>query len=213
MLKTAWRTFLGIAALAVASLQGLRALLSWGGEIDFVVSRANDPGWIGTALGWLLNPPPFVIIPLILIGLGLIYWDLRRRGGLNASLPSLAPIRPLPTFPSELTRANAKAWLTEVVGAVEWPTPGLPIVQSTGKREVDVYLSIWDKFDGRRATLAVRKESGASPTLVVQDKAPGSRAADASYERSRANQAAQHFLTLVANQKKPTEINPQREPV
>jgi hypothetical protein len=34
--------------------------------------------WLGPALSWLADPPSWAIMPVIALGIGLIFWDFRR---------------------------------------------------------------------------------------------------------------------------------------
>jgi len=67
----------------MAALPFIPPIIKWalsiGGEIDFVVSRSQDPGWIMQVIYWVIDPPGWAIFPLIIAGLSLIYWDVRRR--------------------------------------------------------------------------------------------------------------------------------------
>lgn len=49
------------------------------GDIDFLVERAKDPGWIGAMLRFLADPPPYFTVPLMVVGLMLIYRNVNRR--------------------------------------------------------------------------------------------------------------------------------------
>jgi len=56
----------------------VRETVSWGGNLDFVISRSQDPGWVGLAINRLLDPPAWSLIPLMLAGFALLWWDVRR---------------------------------------------------------------------------------------------------------------------------------------
>lgn len=59
--------------------QVLRAIIGFAGDIDLIVDRLHEPGWIGVMMRWLLEPQPAALtIALILIGLSLIWWDFNR---------------------------------------------------------------------------------------------------------------------------------------
>src|SRR5205823_6255816 len=70
-------------------LRGLRFVLDFGGYIDFVVAHMTQPGWLGVVIADLVDPPSGIILPLILLGLGLIYWD-SRRSAVRASVPHIS---------------------------------------------------------------------------------------------------------------------------
>lgn len=53
--------------------------IKFGGNVDFMVERYQDPSWIETTFLFLLDPLPSLILTvgLISVGLGLIYWSHR----------------------------------------------------------------------------------------------------------------------------------------
>jgi hypothetical protein len=55
-----------------------KAAVGLGGDVDFIISRSNDPGWIRQAVNWLFHPPDWAIAPLIILGLMLIWADVKR---------------------------------------------------------------------------------------------------------------------------------------
>lgn len=88
-IKDRWLTVLGGLDLLY---NGIRVVLEWAGAIDLVVERVEDPSWLTTVFTWLLEPSPLVIWGTIAIGLGLIWFDQRRRQGKGAeSTSSLQP--------------------------------------------------------------------------------------------------------------------------
>jgi hypothetical protein len=78
-LRKHWIALLGLLPLIPASFKGVIALITWGGDIDFVVSRSQDPGWVGQMINWLIDPPGWAILPLLSLGLACIFLDSRRR--------------------------------------------------------------------------------------------------------------------------------------
>jgi hypothetical protein len=73
-----WKAILGGIFLIPPILRGLRFFLDFGGYIDFIVAHMTEPGWLGVVIADLVDPPSGIILPLIVLGLGLIYWDSRR---------------------------------------------------------------------------------------------------------------------------------------
>ena len=73
-----WKAILGGIFLIPPILRGLRVVLDFGGYIDFFVAHMTQPSWLGVVIADLVDPPSGIILPLILLGLGLIYWDSRR---------------------------------------------------------------------------------------------------------------------------------------
>ncbi|MGY2806073.1 hypothetical protein [Bradyrhizobium sp. USDA 4506] len=77
-IKRHWALLLGL----LTWLQPLGRLIKWGvergGDIDFLISRWSDPGWVGAVIGFILSPPPWMMIPLMIAGAILIAWDYYR---------------------------------------------------------------------------------------------------------------------------------------
>jgi hypothetical protein len=86
-----WKAILGGIFLIPPILRGLRFVLDFGGYIDFVVAHMTEPGWLGVVIADLVDPPSGIILPLILLGLGLIYWD-SRRSAVSAPAPHTSGI-------------------------------------------------------------------------------------------------------------------------
>ena len=78
-LRKHWIALFGLLPLIPASFKGVLALITWGGDIDFVVSQKQDPGWVGQMINWLIDPPGWAILPLLSLGLACIFLDSRRR--------------------------------------------------------------------------------------------------------------------------------------
>jgi hypothetical protein len=96
-----WRhlwAVLGGLSLLLPAYKGAKSLVGWGGDIDFVLSRSDDPGWVGWVLSQFLDAPGWALILMIAVGLGLIWWDLRRSQARNlaAQKPFTEPSQPSP---------------------------------------------------------------------------------------------------------------------
>jgi hypothetical protein len=78
-LRHHWLALLGAIPLIPPLFKWFGRLVGRGGDADFIISRISDPGWVGTMIGWIINPPGWAIVPLILGGLFLIWLDVRRR--------------------------------------------------------------------------------------------------------------------------------------
>jgi hypothetical protein len=84
-LRKHWKSVAGALVL-------VRSLVTYGGDADFVISRMQDPGWVGKMINWLINPPGWATFFLVLTGLALIWWDVaRRRPEEEAAKPIAAP--------------------------------------------------------------------------------------------------------------------------
>ncbi|MDV2495706.1 MAG: hypothetical protein RX316_05780 [bacterium] len=61
---------------------GLWQLVRWLGDIDFIIERTRDPAWLAEIMAILLSLTPsqsfFLTAMMITVGLGLLYWGLRR---------------------------------------------------------------------------------------------------------------------------------------
>jgi hypothetical protein len=74
-----WLSIIGAIPGVLAIWKGLRAIVSWAGDIDFLVSRSNEPGWIGNVINSLFNIPDPLLALLTVAGFLLILWDLKWR--------------------------------------------------------------------------------------------------------------------------------------
>jgi hypothetical protein len=74
-----WLALLGLAPLLPPLIKGIVSLIGYGGSVDFVISRIQEPAWVGDIIRFVVDPPGWSILPLIAFGLVLIYWDLRWR--------------------------------------------------------------------------------------------------------------------------------------
>lgn len=76
--KRHWRALVGALPFVPALFKGAKGLVGLGGDADFIISRSQDPAWLRDVLNWLTDPPGWSILPLIVLGLGLIFWDAKR---------------------------------------------------------------------------------------------------------------------------------------
>ena len=63
--------------VVVLALPWIKAVVGLGGDIDFLVSRSQDPGWVSAVWNYIVTAS-WLPIALTLGGLALIYWDVRR---------------------------------------------------------------------------------------------------------------------------------------
>lgn len=90
-LQEHWRATLGAATLIDPVWRVGRWVITILGDLDFLVSRINDPGWLGTVINFIVNLYGALAPILALAGLGLIYWDIRRhrkQGATTHSTPA-----------------------------------------------------------------------------------------------------------------------------
>ena len=73
-----WRTLIGVASLIKPVWDAGRWIITSLGDLDFIVSRINDPGWVGTVIDSIVGIYSAISPILALVGLGLIYLDTRR---------------------------------------------------------------------------------------------------------------------------------------
>jgi hypothetical protein len=151
-----WRALLGGSALSLPVLQGIRSLLSVVSDVDFVVSKASDPGWLGVVWSFLMNVPVYVYLPLIGIGLALIWLDTR--GARSASGSSGREI-------AVTDRETAEAFLALFARENDLgrPLPG------SRDREFDLYAASYNDYGGTVA-FAVRQDDLRSPPYFYGDQ-------------------------------------------
>lgn len=138
-----WPKFVGYALLAwTVTVRVLGAV----GSVDLVISRAQDPGWVGTVIGLVLNPSPWIDILLIVGGLGLIWWDLRRRRLPVATADEGAPAPTLHDAQS-LTKLSPTLSATAKPSATSQANPNSKIADAPlrpPRREASQLLPGWE---------------------------------------------------------------------
>jgi hypothetical protein len=77
-LRKHWLSVVGALSLAESAWRGTRWLLDLAGTGEFVVGHVREPGWIGSMVAFVLNPPPWIFFPCFVVGALLIWHDLRR---------------------------------------------------------------------------------------------------------------------------------------
>lgn len=175
-----WRLAGGILFFVLPLWQFLRWLLKVGGDIDFVIERFNDPGWLASTMSWVLNFPAWLNLPLILGGLGLIFADMRRRGATQRSrLTEVPPTTETVVFGAVLT-VTARH-LFSLIGATRhalrfsWSTGSSGVFDSIEGHSFDLYTH---DFDGDGAEeLIARYHCGAHTIGMRVYKIPAPPAA------------------------------------
>jgi hypothetical protein len=66
--------FLGL----VQVVKWIIKLLGWGEHVEFIANRLRDLGDPGIVIAFLLDPPPALGLAIVIVGLSLIWWDVRR---------------------------------------------------------------------------------------------------------------------------------------
>jgi hypothetical protein len=69
----------------LAIWKAIKWLLGWGGSIDFVVERTQDPKWVGAMLNLLVHPPAWAHIIIVILAVAVIIWDQRRARTIHSS--------------------------------------------------------------------------------------------------------------------------------
>jgi hypothetical protein len=74
-------------------------LLGWGEHVEFIANRARELGGAGPMISFLVNPPPLFGVLIVVVGLMLIWWDVRRNQAHVAPQVQVIPPAepPLPT--------------------------------------------------------------------------------------------------------------------
>jgi hypothetical protein len=73
-----WRAILGVVALVQPAWTFFKWAMDWLGRIDLIASHLHDFG-VQAVLDFIENPPPGFLGPSIVIGLLLIWWDVKRK--------------------------------------------------------------------------------------------------------------------------------------
>jgi hypothetical protein len=77
--KRHWSAILGTISNLPGLLHGLVWLFDWGARVDLVATKLSEHGVLNTMLGFFLDPPQWLVLIALPVGLLLIYWDLKGR--------------------------------------------------------------------------------------------------------------------------------------
>jgi len=77
-IKRHWLSVVGALSLVVPVANVVLHIVELAGDVDFVIARIKDPGWLRIVGHYLLVPPWWATPFFIAFGLGLIYLDNRR---------------------------------------------------------------------------------------------------------------------------------------
>ncbi|WP_141700932.1 hypothetical protein [Mesorhizobium sp. SEMIA 3007] len=102
----AWRHWRKLSGWLLVLWGIIHSLISLGGDVDFIVSLVQGIGWVGVMITWLLGAPAWFVLAVVVAGLGLIYWDNRRRAvrAISAQQPIVLEA---PMGPKKLAAENA----------------------------------------------------------------------------------------------------------
>ena len=106
-----WKKIGGIVLLVLAFVGRL-------GDLDFVVTRIQDPGWVGAVLRFTLDTPLIWTALAIAGGISLILWGNRsgRRANAGPRAPTAISHAPVPTVDAELDQIRRDVgWLAEAL--------------------------------------------------------------------------------------------------
>jgi hypothetical protein len=96
-IRAFWLSLVGAALFFYNAVwPGIRWLLDWAGNLDFIASRIADPGWVGVVIEWVLDPPGWASALLAAAGLAFITWDVRRVARRSVVAPSVLPAEERP---------------------------------------------------------------------------------------------------------------------
>lgn len=189
-LKAHWRTAAGTLALLIPLWQVVRSVLSTWGDIEFVIQKANEPGWVATVWAFVVDPPGYIILPLLIVGMSMIWLDVRRRR-------EREPMTTDVSVGSVITSASAKSIVQEVASKVVVDDGGPVDVYSPGGRVFDHYFSIYNNSGGSIG-FAIRQDSKESPPYVWVDqneKKYGRRSMGKPFDPHMINLARQDLLS------------------
>jgi hypothetical protein len=58
--------------------QGIKYIWDWAGRFDLVHTHMSDLHQVGGLIDFLINPPRWTVFPLIIVGVLVVLWDVRR---------------------------------------------------------------------------------------------------------------------------------------
>lgn len=71
-----WRGYLGAIFIAGSAIE---KIIGWGGSIDFILARSEDPGWVGDIAAMMGSYSDAISYGLLLVGIWFVVWNERRR--------------------------------------------------------------------------------------------------------------------------------------
>jgi hypothetical protein len=80
-----WPSVLAIALQAQSIAKAVLYLLDLRGKYDAFTESLRDIGGVDGMISYLLDPPPWMILLVLVVGLFLIWWDVTRRNGTKRS--------------------------------------------------------------------------------------------------------------------------------
>ena len=87
-LKRHFLQLIGLIGLFGAPVwKAIKPFLQLLGDFDLIISRIEDPDWMGVIMRFLLDPPGWLILVLMVIGILLLMWDGRRQPKLVTATP------------------------------------------------------------------------------------------------------------------------------
>jgi hypothetical protein len=137
-IKRHWLALLGLLAWLQPLWLAIKWLVGRGGDLDFIISRWADPGWVGAVISFFLSPPPWTMLPLLIIGTALILWDYSRHR--NVAGPSVAPLKLVPDdeiYSPKVTRGPAPLLAGLYLADID---VSLKAVQSDHHGEINIRL-------------------------------------------------------------------------
>jgi hypothetical protein len=78
IVKRHWKSILGIGSIFLAIWHSFVWLFDWETRIETFIEKFHQIGELGTVIQFLVNPPPWLALVALPVGLLLIFWDLRR---------------------------------------------------------------------------------------------------------------------------------------
>jgi hypothetical protein len=78
-IKRHWSAILGAISNLPSLWHALVWLFDWGARVDLVATKLREHGGINVMLGFFVDPPPWLVLVTLPVGLLLIFWDLKGR--------------------------------------------------------------------------------------------------------------------------------------
>jgi hypothetical protein len=85
-----WATVAAMAANLPSVWSGFVWLFDWEVRVETVAQKLRDLGGVAGAMEHLINPPAWLALVTLPVGLGLIWWDVRRRSAPSDTAPHKA---------------------------------------------------------------------------------------------------------------------------
>lgn len=79
---------------SLVALGGIERIIGWGGSVDFILARWNEPAWVGSVMMWILEASNVIGFCLLIAGIALLIRAERRRSDALYGVQAQTAVKP-----------------------------------------------------------------------------------------------------------------------